>query len=94
MTQTVTKEELSDPAWFEASKKFLFDPDVQRDMHWFAHADFPEEMEGQWVAIYDCQIVAHGQDIKALPRKASKITGVPENKISVQFVIPSKMTVI
>ena len=70
------------------------DPDLNRDEDWFLTAKLPETLDGQYVGIYQCQIVANGVDPNLVAQAASTKTGAPAAKISVHFVIPRSMTVL
>lgn len=94
MAQIITEEELLQTAWVKEAEQVLFDEDLQRDMEWFLNTDLPQEFEGQYVAIHDCQILEHGDDPAQLCQVASKKLGIPEKKITIQFVIPNNMAVL
>jgi hypothetical protein len=55
-----------------------------RDMDWAINdPEVKRKHEDELVAVYRRQIVAHGQDMKAILDEAERVTGLPRNKIAV-----------
>ena len=51
-------------------------------------SDVAEKFMGEFVVAVDRKIVAHGQDAAAVLAEASRITGIPEEKLPLAGIVP------
>ena len=64
----------------------------EKDMDWISgkYSELAEQYPEEYVAVYDCKVVGHGNDLNRLMKQLKTKYGEVATRIAIQYVSPRK----